>query len=48
MTIKQSGNWRCFFWHVWRHDWRDVRRDLCIRVGCGVIRPHKRGTPYVK
>jgi len=38
------SDWRCFFWHRWRWDVRDTSRDLCVRAGSGVIRPHKSGT----
>ena len=39
------SDWRCFFWHKWRWDVRrDRSRDLCVRSGCGVIRPHQVGT----
>lgn len=44
MTIEQTGNWRCFFWHKWRRDPRKPSQDYCGRPGCGVVRPHKDGT----
>lgn len=38
-------NWRCFFWHKWRWVWIGSARDLCVREGCGIVRPHRDGTP---
>ena len=37
------GNWRCLFWHQWRYYFW-IKKDVCIREGCGDMRPHQKGT----
>ena len=37
------GNWRCVFWHRWRYYYW-IKKDVCVREGCGEMRAHQEGT----